>query len=236
MIRAVLIATILALSVCAELKMVVEWSRHGARSPNHKLPSFLSISDYDFGEGGVLTEVGKEMHRDLGKKVRAKYIEELGLLNNTYNPEEFDVISSGSNRVYESAVAQLETVYPGADIPVKQSHEIDDVVRSLEHCKLSPVLMAGYLLTGQWTAWNKRYEEPLLKEIHDKWGIWGFMDNNAVALAMLDEYRCLKAEGAPLIVPDLSEKAQKQADSLISDGFFDLQFWWDGIARITSTP
>lgn len=64
--------------------MVIEFFRHGAR--------FNSYSNLEYKNNlsklsGELTEVGMRQHYNLGKALRHKYIDELGLVDKTFNPD-----------------------------------------------------------------------------------------------------------------------------------------------------
>lgn len=78
--------------------MIIEFFRHGARYnayPNmqYKNESLLS---------GELTEVGMRQQYELGVNLKAKYIDELKLVNKSFNPNQFYIYSTNYNRTMDS--------------------------------------------------------------------------------------------------------------------------------------
>ena len=81
--------------------MVIEICRHGARSP---MSQKHNVSQTYWPRGpGMLTEVGRRQHYELGIELRKRYIEEHKLLDENYNPEQILAISTSKLRTYESA-------------------------------------------------------------------------------------------------------------------------------------
>ena len=94
---------------------VFELFRHGARGPI----TLDSESKDTFGEKWnspeQLTSVGRRMHYILGYRNHERYVEQLNFLSKTFNPHEIYIISSDINRTIESALCQLQGLYPPND-------------------------------------------------------------------------------------------------------------------------
>lgn len=81
--------------------MVIEVSRHGARSPYDQR---INLTETHWPEGlGELTKIGWRQHVEIGKKLRGRYIDKLGLLSSAYDEKEILAISSFKDRCYKSA-------------------------------------------------------------------------------------------------------------------------------------
>jgi hypothetical protein len=51
----------------------------------------------------IVQEIGKSQHKELGKTLRKKYVEELGFLPSSFDPELFAVRSTSYSRTIQSA-------------------------------------------------------------------------------------------------------------------------------------
>ena len=91
--------------------MVVEISRHGARSPT-KLYDFAVRPEEDFKNISQLTLFGRKQHYQLGLYIRQRYIEELAFLSPEYDERQVYVQTTYLNRTYLSALYQLMGMYP----------------------------------------------------------------------------------------------------------------------------
>eukprot|EP00347_Sterkiella_histriomuscorum_P005742 403355445 len=101
--------------------MVVEISRHGARSPVDQKYN-VTQTYWPMGEG-MLTEVGQRQHYLIGTEYRRRYIEQQKLLDEKYNSQQVLVYSTFRERCYESAQAQLLGLYPPNQNAQKLSQE-----------------------------------------------------------------------------------------------------------------
>ncbi len=91
--------------------LVMDFIRHGARSPINKLPFFKNIT---WKEPGQLTPVGERQHYLLGRLRREQYIEgKIGkLLPETYDAAKIYVRTTNFNRTMTSAQSYLLGLYP----------------------------------------------------------------------------------------------------------------------------
>ena len=99
----------------ANLLLVVEIARHGARAPflNYLKKSMgITIGDDWDIMSADLTDLGERQKYLLGLKRRKIYIEKYGFLNENFDPTEIYVESSDRNRTVMSAAAQLLGMYP----------------------------------------------------------------------------------------------------------------------------
>lgn len=107
-----IIISLLIISVFCEDKLFFAFThfRHGARAPI--FPSENPVDDYGmtWNTPGELTAGGHRMHYLLGAYNRKRYIP--SLLSDTYDPHEIYVISSNYNRTIQSALSQLQGLYP----------------------------------------------------------------------------------------------------------------------------
>ena len=94
-----------------ELKpiMVVEYIRHGARSPIIKIDFFKNIT---WANPGELTPVGQRQHYLLGRLRRQKYIGLDKLLPNKYDPNLMSLYSTNFNRTKMSLQSYMLGLYP----------------------------------------------------------------------------------------------------------------------------
>ena len=102
----------LLLSLCSaqELLHVIELCRHGARSPIHFQPWDNSTV---WPEGkGQLTPAGMRQHFLIGHELRNRYIINTPLLSANFTQQEISIFSSDVNRTLQSAVSQMQGLYP----------------------------------------------------------------------------------------------------------------------------
>ena len=97
------------------------------------------------------------------------------------------------------------------------------------------VLGAEQLLTPDMWEWFNTFQEPLFREMHEKWGIPKFLLDIGYAAIIMDTYWCLKVEGAPLTVPDLSPEAYRQVDKLMGD-VQDIMYALDVTGQLAADP
>lgn len=94
------------------LALVISLCRHGDRSPLFSFPSDrLPLSRWPDG-AGQLTPVGVRAHYDLGRALRARYVDDLRFLSPAYRPSEVHVRSTALDRTLMSAYAQLAGLFP----------------------------------------------------------------------------------------------------------------------------
>ena len=120
----------------AELLLVVEVARHGARAPylDYLEESMgITIGDDWNVKGADLTPLGERQSYLLGVKRRKVYIEQMGFLPEQYDPETLYVESSDKNRTIMSASAQLIGMYPlGTGRQLDNQEQIDIAVPPFE--------------------------------------------------------------------------------------------------------
>jgi hypothetical protein len=100
---------------------VFEVVRHGARAPGN---------DDESGKfqvpTGELTSSGMRQRLLLGKHNRERYIEEYGLLDGQFNPDQFYIQSTPVSRTLQSAYAELlgffPPKFPSAKVPLSEKH------------------------------------------------------------------------------------------------------------------
>ena len=92
-----------------ELILVIEVTRHGARSPTGGKDYWYN-NTWDIGSG-QLTPVGERMQYLQGKRLRRMYIEQAKFLPDKYDPRNFYVRSTDYNRTIASALAQMQGLY-----------------------------------------------------------------------------------------------------------------------------
>eukprot|EP01017_Pseudomicrothorax_dubius_P047422 TRINITY_DN8524_c0_g1_i2.p1 TRINITY_DN8524_c0_g1~~TRINITY_DN8524_c0_g1_i2.p1 ORF type:complete len:367 (+),score=62.42 TRINITY_DN8524_c0_g1_i2:34-1134(+) len=98
-----------------ELKLVIQFNRHGARGPIYDLPD----REY-WNQFGQLTPVGMRQLYLLGAQLRQRYIIDQKFLPEKYNPDVIFVRSTAVNRTIMSAMSLLYGLYPigtGPDLP-----------------------------------------------------------------------------------------------------------------------
>jgi hypothetical protein len=103
----------------SEIISVVEINRHGARTPKN----FPDISSKLFfgSKDMTLTINGYRQHQILGEYVKKKYINKNHLLSKDFNSEEFQIVSTPTQRTIFSAAGFLSGVYP--DYIVKMNYD-----------------------------------------------------------------------------------------------------------------
>ena len=117
-----LIIFLLFISIFCDEKLFFAFThfRHGARAPI--FPSDSEVDDYGmpWTNPGELTPGGHRMHYLLGVYNRKRYIPTL--LNEKYDPHDIYIISSDYNRTIQSALSQLQGLYP-ADNSIKLNEQ-----------------------------------------------------------------------------------------------------------------
>jgi len=120
---AVLATVCWILGSAGDVRAVVEISRHGARGPGQIYPfnrKYWQAKDLD-----ELTGVGMRQHYLLGTEFRQRYILHSQLLNASFQPSEFTIHSTDSNRTLSSAYCQVLGLYPyglGPELSANQTH------------------------------------------------------------------------------------------------------------------
>jgi hypothetical protein len=102
-----------------ELLGVVEVNRHGARTPQNfpELSEKLFFGSKDMS----LTINGFRQEQILGKYVKQKYIKDYPLISKVYKKDEFQIISSPTQRTIFSAAGFLSGLYP--DYTMKMNYD-----------------------------------------------------------------------------------------------------------------
>ncbi|CDW81895.1 histidine acid phosphatase family protein [Stylonychia lemnae] len=131
--------------------MVIEVSRHGARSPIVQDDN-LTQTYWEMGLS-MVTNVGMRQHYLLGREVRYRYIEKQHLLDSEYNAEQIELYSTLRERTYSSAVSQFSGIYP-------------DIQKHMKDLKLSPIQQKRAVLPIKINT-DKDYENLLLQENKD---------------------------------------------------------------------
>ena len=93
--------------ISAELLIVAEFFRHGAREPVYELYDYKS-----YPSQGELTSVGMRQHYNLGSVLRHEYIDKVKLLSPQFDSSEIYISSTNLNRTIISALSQLYGLYP----------------------------------------------------------------------------------------------------------------------------
>lgn len=99
-----------------ELVFAVTLIRHGDRSPYAKLEGSVLPDDWPDGIG-ELTPEGMRQELDLGRRMRQRYVDTLGLLPAHYRPNAVAVLSTSANRTVMSAQCFLAGLYPDGTGP-----------------------------------------------------------------------------------------------------------------------
>jgi hypothetical protein len=95
----------------AELKMVVEFSRHGSRTSGKNL---FQVKQPELFKGKeLLTPFGYQEHVQLGRKLKQIYGD---FLPETYDPTQILIISTEASRCAQSAEAQIRGMYHEGEI------------------------------------------------------------------------------------------------------------------------
>jgi len=99
--------------VAGELHMVIEFTRHGDRTPIWTFPT-LNQTVHEWWQGwGQLTPTGVKQHYELGKLMRKTYGPAgVGLLSSEYKRNEVWVRSTDIDRTLMSAEAQMAGLFP----------------------------------------------------------------------------------------------------------------------------
>lgn len=91
---------LISLSQCSqkpdneELLLVVEFSRHGARTPGVIYDFTENPSDNFKSSDKSLTPQGREMHYNRGLELRGKYVDTKNFLNPVFDPSEIYIQST----------------------------------------------------------------------------------------------------------------------------------------------
>ena len=94
-----------------KLLSAVSLFRHGERTPITTLPNDRT-SEWTEGKGmGELTEDGMRMARNLGRKLRERYIENEALLPDVWRPEDVLVFTSDIDRCHQTVQSALLGLY-----------------------------------------------------------------------------------------------------------------------------
>lgn len=109
-----------------ELLLVVEVSRHGARSPT-KLYNFAVRPEEEFKNVSQLTFFGRKQHYQLGEYIRQRYIEELKFISSEYDEREVYVQTTYLSRTYLSALYQLMGMYPNGYVNELDFQKYQDI-------------------------------------------------------------------------------------------------------------
>lgn len=111
LIKLILLFSLLCLGFSEEkLFFALTHFRHGARAPIFLSESEIDDYGMEWKTPGELTSGGHRMHYLLGVYNRKRYIPKL--LSEKYNPHDIYVISSNYNRTIQSALSQLQGLYP----------------------------------------------------------------------------------------------------------------------------
>ena len=97
-----------------EKKLIFVYShfRHGSRSPNYIDSKFEDYFGLKWDNQYELLSTGERMHYIIGIHNRFRYINELKFLSPKFDAHEIYVISSNYNRTINSALSQLQGLYP----------------------------------------------------------------------------------------------------------------------------
>lgn len=107
-----LITIILCTIVLIETKLikVIQINRHGARTASNF--NEILLNNF-FGEDKKLTQNGYRQHQILGKQARKRYIIEKSFISEEYDPKEFEIYTTPTQRTVYSADGFLSGLYPG---------------------------------------------------------------------------------------------------------------------------
>lgn len=124
LIISLFIAVLVSSSALAEEKLIFATTitRHGDRTPFARIASEKFRYKWSLGLG-ELTPEGIHQHYQLGKELRARYIEKYGLLPSNYDNSKFYAISTDTNRTIMSAQSFLTGFYPPGTGPVLKNGE-----------------------------------------------------------------------------------------------------------------
>lgn len=93
-----------------ELLFVLGVSRHGARSPQAIMP--FNSTPANFENTSSLLAAGFFQHRDIGKILKGRLIDEYNLIPEYYSQADLFVQATDIARTQESALGQLYGLYP----------------------------------------------------------------------------------------------------------------------------
>ena len=99
-------------SMTSRLIFVATQFRHGARAPLDLDSSYKDLQKQSWDNPGELTKIGKRMQYLLGRRNAKRYITEEKLLSENFDPHEILIRSTDVNRTIESALVQLQGLYP----------------------------------------------------------------------------------------------------------------------------
>ncbi|GMT13933.1 hypothetical protein PFISCL1PPCAC_5230, partial [Pristionchus fissidentatus] len=103
-----------------ELVFATALWRHGDRAADHAVPGREQFPEdaWTFGGGGYgeLSPEGMAAHFNLGKRLRARYMDKYSLLSPTYNAKEIYIRSTDYNRTLISAYANVAGMYAGTGV------------------------------------------------------------------------------------------------------------------------
>eukprot|EP00730_Choanoeca_flexa_P016859 TRINITY_DN8047_c0_g1_i1.p1 TRINITY_DN8047_c0_g1~~TRINITY_DN8047_c0_g1_i1.p1 ORF type:complete len:510 (+),score=126.70 TRINITY_DN8047_c0_g1_i1:136-1665(+) len=173
-VTCVWLCALLAAGLGDELKLVQILFRHGDRAPTLKVPGWANIEkDSDWPNGlGQLTDRGMQMHYNVGRYMRRRYIETLNFVKPKFDFKEFYVRSTDVDRTLMSANSQLaswftpetspfnNTALLWRPVPVHTTPVVNDVLmRNFDaqggSCPRYGQLSAGWDGTPNYVAKNK---------------------------------------------------------------------------------
>ncbi|CAD5213410.1 unnamed protein product [Bursaphelenchus xylophilus] len=138
-----------------QLEYVAAVWRHGDRAPTASFKNDLypeSFWDYGYGQ---LTNYGIEQHRELGKWIRARYIEAFKFLPETFDGDAIKIRSTYINRTRESALYNFKGLYgenitfDTLNIVSPSDSDLDIVGVPYRHCNYTDQLGAAGLNTSE---------------------------------------------------------------------------------------
>lgn len=105
-----LLTSSLSVQAADELLFVLGVSRHGARSPQAIMP--FNSTPANFENTSNLLAAGFFQHRDIGKILKGRLVDEYHLIPDYYSQSDIFVQATDINRTQESAKGQLYGLYP----------------------------------------------------------------------------------------------------------------------------
>ena len=103
----------------ADLKLVVEMTRHGERQAGKLFPGMAKYSDEEFDDKKDLTHIGALNMFAGGRALRA-YMDKRDLFRGEINPEDVYVQTTAKQRARMSAVARLDGLLTDMDDQAEQ--------------------------------------------------------------------------------------------------------------------
>jgi hypothetical protein len=145
-------------------------SRHGARTPGHKIPNLPCKWTLPEDE---LTTLGQQQHFQLGQYLRKTYPE----IPQEYVPTKFYFRSSDEDRTLMSMQSNLmglfEDLYNSShDLPFQsfpihsESRSYDWTIQGRKSCKTSPLLSVLFISSSLCVLTNFRAIDPIIDAIH----------------------------------------------------------------------